>query len=483
MSDEFEPRLRRVKKEPKRGAHYQRSYDLDDEEEKAPREPHAWRSVARYAGLVAVFFVTVFLGALMITSIVQRRSPTEIFAQMFIPSPQKVFGSDRLTLLLLGLDYNYDSHDQPYSKGSRTDTIMAVVLNFPVKGNERGSISLVSVPRDMAAVFPDGHEDKINSAYINGKTPLDGARRSERVVADFLGIRKFDRFITFRINAAKEIVNAIGGVDVVADSTMDYEDHWGHLSIHFIGGRKYHMDGEQAVSYSRFRHDACGDPCRIKRQQQVMRIVLNKLSNDKLNDILHIKQLIGVLRRNVETDVTDGEALAMANGLRNVDVKKVKTLQVPFTGDKDLRCCGNVLIADELGKADLVRKTFIEPAVPPPPPDRAVLAAIAPSSIHIDVRNGSGAPGVAASMAALLRSKGFIVDNVGDASKRGYVATEVHAHSTTAYAGDRVRNALPLKRAVLVAEPPGNSPRTDTDVTIIVGSDWSGPAREASAVK
>ena len=49
------------------------------------------------------------------------------------------------------------------------------------------------------------------------------------------------------------------------------------------------MNGEQAVSYSRFRHDACSDPCRIKRQQQVVRIMIAKLKNDKFNDLLRVK--------------------------------------------------------------------------------------------------------------------------------------------------------------------------------------------------
>ena len=66
---------------------------------------------------------------------------------------------------------------------------------------------------------------------------------------------------------------------------MNYDDNWGHLHIHFMGGKKYHMNGEQAVSYMRFRHDACSDPCRIKRQQQVVRIMIAKLKNDKFNDV------------------------------------------------------------------------------------------------------------------------------------------------------------------------------------------------------
>ena len=132
----------------------------------------------------------------------------------------------------------------------------------------------------------DGHEQKINGAYADG-----GIKEADRVIGSWLGLpqaapgRYFDRYMVLRIAATKDLINAIGGVDVVPDETMNYDDNWGHLHIHFIGGKVYHMNGDQAVSYMRFRHDACSDPCRIKRQQQVMRLVVTKLEKDKFNDI------------------------------------------------------------------------------------------------------------------------------------------------------------------------------------------------------
>jgi hypothetical protein len=267
---------------------------------------------------------------------------------------------------------------------------------------------------------------------------------------------------------------------------MNYDDSWGHLHIHFTGGKLYHMNGDQAVSYSRFRHDACSDPCRIKRQQQVIRIVAAKLKNDKFNDLLHINQLIGVIRRNTYTDVSDREALSLAMAFQHLDLAKLKTEQVPYVADKELLCCGDVLIADDAAKDSLVRKLFLEPLAPAVPPDARAVAAVVPSSVHVDVLNGSGVSGMGAKMAGALRELGFRVDSVANADSFGYDATEIHVHSaSTPLAGERVRQALALKSAVVQPDPlssPGASPASD--VTVIVGHDFAvSPQHEASAVK
>jgi LCP family protein required for cell wall assembly len=433
---------------------------------------------------VAAIVAVIALG-LATASIMEHRSPADVIAGLLIEPPQNHFHKDRIALALFGIDYNYDSKDQPYSAGARTDTIMAVSVNFPTKESPQGSVGILSVPRDMDYVFPSGHEDRINAAYGYGKNPVDGAHQAEKAVADFLGLPKFDRFVTLRINAAKEVIDTIGGIDVVPDETMNYDDHWGHLSIHFKKGVRYHMNGEQAVSYSRFRHDECGDPCRIKRQQQVMRIVLKTLSDNKLADVTHITQLIGVIRRNVITDISDSEALSIANAMRGVDVKALKADQIPYVDDKNLRCCGNVIIADTTKKKALVRKLFIDPLSPIVPLDARTVARFSKSSIHLAVLNGSGVSGLAHRLADVMRKQGFIIDTVGDAPSSDHEATEVHVFSATPVPGEVVLAALPMKTAVVIPEPLAPTPKTASvsDVTIIIGRDYGIASREASAVR
>ncbi len=422
-------------------------------------------------------------GAVAMQSVVQHRTPSDVIRSdvhiPFIATPQDVFHKDRVAILLLGLDYNYNTKDEEVSSNARTDTIKAVALNLPTSENPTGNVSILSVPRDMAAIMPDGSENKINAGYVgfNGNSAM-AAHNSEKVIGRFLGLPGFDRYVTLRIDATKSVIDAIGGIDVVPDETMNYDDNWGHLHIHFIGGKKYHMNGEDAVSYSRFRHDACSDPCRIKRQDQVIRLTVAKLKNDKFNDLLHVTQLIDVIRKNVYTDLSQNEMLSLAWAFQHIDIAKIDTQQVPYVGDKELACCGDVIVADDTAKAALVKKMFLDPVLPSVPPDARAVAAVNPGTIHVEVENGSGVAGEGAALAGLLRKQGFVVQSVENASRFGYDATEIHVHSVgTPLAGERVRTALALATATV---QPDAQPST-SDVTVIVGRDYAATNTERQA--
>jgi LCP family protein required for cell wall assembly len=349
---------------------------------------------------------------------------------------------------------------------------MALSLVFPTAENPKPVLHVLSVPRDMAYTAADGRQDKINAAYqLGGADPVKSARASERAVASFLGLPGgFDRFVTLRINATKDVIDAIGGIDVVPDETMNYDDNWGHLHIHFKGGKPYHMTGDQAVSYSRFRHDACSDPCRIKRQQQVIRIAVNKLKNEKFNNLLHLRRLIDVLNRNVITDFKFPEEVSIANAFAGLDIKSLKTDQVPYVSDETLACCGNVIIADDEAKSLLVRKLFLDPVMPQVDPQ--AVAAISPSTIGVYVENGSGEVGKGGKIASLLRAEGFKVVGVTNADSFDYNTTEIHVHSSTQpLAGERVRSALHITGESVSIRTPEPEMKKESDVTVIVGRD------------
>jgi LCP family protein required for cell wall assembly len=444
-----------------------------------------------YGGRIVVgcaLALGIFIGTVATQSFVTRKSPTQVMAGYGLPviaTPQTYFRKDRIAVLMLGIDYNYNASDIEYSTNARSDTIKAVALDLPTTANPNGSVSLLSIPRDTDVIMPSGREDKINAAYTGfGNDSAKAAHSSEKVVANFLGLPGFDRYITLRIDATKDLIDAIGGIDVIPDETMNYDDSWGHLHIHFIGGKHYHMTGEQAVSYSRFRHDACSDPCRIKRQDQIIRITIAKLKNDKFNDLLHINALLGVVRRNVYTDLSEPEMLSLAWAFQHVDLAKLDTEQVPFSADKDLACCGNVLIADDAAKNLLVKKMFLsQPQMPAVAVDAGAVAAIDPKTIHVDVENGTGVAGQGAKVASVLQKLGFVVTGVSNASSFGYDATEIHVHTATVpLAGQRVQTALALKTATVTPDPAPTA-KPATDVTVIVGRDFLKPQSEASAVK
>ncbi len=267
-----------------------------------------------------------------------------------VPAPQALFHKSRLRVLLLGLDYNYTDQDIEYSAAARSDTIMALSLDLPTH-----SLHVLSVPRDMKYTFLDGHSDKINAAYS-----LGGPHAAERAVAQFLGLPGFDRYVVLRLDATKSLIDAIGGIDVPVTEAMNYDDSWGHLHIHFVPGLQ-HMNGEQAVSYSRFRHDACSDPCRIQRQQQVLRITIEKLRSNPLNDFAHLSALLDVVNQNVQTDLSTTEKMSLVKAYADFSMKSLQTDQIPYVSDQVLPNAGDVLLPDEAAKAKLVQRLFLDP--------------------------------------------------------------------------------------------------------------------------
>jgi polyisoprenyl-teichoic acid--peptidoglycan teichoic acid transferase len=416
--------------------------------------------------LVGLFVFSIGAGYIAVRARIHNRSFTREVVSLFIPAPEQVFGKDRIQVLVLGIDYNYTDNDLEYSKAARSDTIWSVALDFPTR-----SVSQLAVPRDMDVVLPNGHEDKINVAYAIGGVP-----EASEVVGTFLGLPKndagtyYDRYIVLRVDAAKDLINAIGGIDVPVEKAMDYDDNWGHLHIHFTTG-VHHMNGEQAVSYSRFRHDAEGDIGRIRRQQQVLRLSIDRLKHDKFNDVAHIKQLLDVAHRDIISNLTFDEELSLATAYAEVDQRAIKTAQVPFTGDKDI-AGGNVLIPDDTGKANLVQALLLGPLGPQPTVGPAVVAAIKPSEISVQVLNGSGRSGIATKFADMLRAKGYVVVNVGNADSYGYDTTQILEHSKTIGVGERVRSDFATLSQMTVSPEPLGSSAPKGDLTVIVGKDY-----------
>jgi len=434
---------------------------------------------------VALVVALVVLGAgaaLAGYAIVEHRNPVSAISQIFVPLPQQVFGKQNLLVLVEGLDYDYNDKDEEYSTNSRSDVIWAVNLDF---ANKR--IYQLSIPRDMIATMPNGSQAKINEAQSEG-----GVKEAKSVIAQWLGISGFDRYVILRIDATKAFIGAIGGVDIDVKSSdclryktgctgerLDYDDSWGHLHIHLKEGMQ-HLTGEQAVGYMRYREDWCSDPCRIMRQQQVLHALADKLRGDKLNTLLHIGDLLAVFRKYVNTDFTDSELLSLADYYQGMPSNAIVTNQVPYTGDVDLPNYGDSLVPDTAARAHLVATMLTAPPAPIASPDALALAAIPPSTLRVDVENGSGVTGAARRVAALLKAAGFTIGEIGDADRSTYTATEIHEHSSVTFAGARVREALPgsLRNASVVSDSastaspvPTTSP--SSDVTVIVGSDFA----------
>ncbi|MGH7737673.1 MAG: LCP family protein [Candidatus Tyrphobacter sp.] len=426
--------------------------------------------------LIILAIVCIGLGSVVAGyGIVNHMNPLLAISRVFVPTPQQVFGKNNLLVLVEGLDYDYTQTDQPFSSASRSDVIWAMNFDFT---NHR--IYELSVPRDMLATFPNGTQHKINQAQSDG-----GPKEAEQVIARFLGIPGFDRYAVLRINAAKEVIDAIGGVEVDVENSdcltsprtckngpINYDDTWGHLHIHLEPGWQ-HLDGAQAVGYMRFRHDWCSDPCRIMRQQQVAHALIAKLKGNKVSTLLHMGQLISIARANLQTNLTQNEMLSLATYYADVTSKDLITKELPYTGDVEMPD-GDDLIPNRVAVAQMVRTMLVAPPTPIPSADPMALAAIPPRTLRVDVENGSGVRGAAHRIAGELRQAGFQIGDIGDYTSDSVRSTEIEEHSSVLFAGARVREALP-ERWHDVSIVPASATSAGSDVTIILGRDLARP--------
>lgn len=278
--------------------------------------------------------------------------------------PRKMFpGRDRIIVLIAGKDYNHDSKDQAYTTGSRSDTIM--LLSMDLANNK---LSAVSIPRDTHVTAPDGVTGKINGTFQRGGINL----LSETIDQQF-GIKP-DYYVVLKADAVKEIVNAVGGVDVNAIDDMFYEDYWGDLKINITKG-EHHLNGQEAVGFVRFRKTGShrfgpkgekineyhhpsleeGDIRRGERQQQLIHALV--MQGLQPGNLMKIDHLVDVAFSQVETNLKQPQLLALANLYKQSQGGEVAGASLP---GKDAMIDGTYFWDPDIDKAKLTMNWILK---------------------------------------------------------------------------------------------------------------------------
>lgn len=171
--------------------------------------------------------------------------------------------------------------------GGNTDTLEVITVN-----PQKETISMTSIPRDtLVRVNTKEGPDyvKINAAYSIG-----GPKQTVKQVKELLGI-PIDYYAVVNMGVLKKVVNAVGGVDVDNPFAFTYEGH------HFPKG-KQHLNGNNALKYSRMRYDdPNNDYGRQKRQQQVMTSVIHEFKHS--GSISAVNKILEAVKDGVKTNL------------------------------------------------------------------------------------------------------------------------------------------------------------------------------------
>ncbi|WP_270371823.1 LCP family protein [Limosilactobacillus mucosae] len=208
-----------------------------------------------------------------------------------------------INILLLGTDTGALGRNY---KG-RTDTIMMMTLN-----PQKKTTTIVSLPRDMKVNLPGYSEyspAKLNAAYTYG-----GVKETINTVQKYFNV-PIDYYVMVNMGGLEKAINQIGGVSVTSPLTFDYEGY------SFKKGQTYHMNGAQALAFSRMRYDdPQGDYGRQERQRLVITALMKEAASYK--SVLNQKFLNSIADQS-KTNLTFSDMTTLAMKYRKANGKVV----------------------------------------------------------------------------------------------------------------------------------------------------------------
>lgn len=185
-----------------------------------------------------------------------------------------------MTVLLMGVDARTG---EAIDTDARPDALAVLHVD-----RTKGTCRMLAVPRDTRVELPGYGKSKVNHALVLGGIPYQ-----RKVISDYLGI-EIDHYGLIDFGGVVSVVDEFGGI------VVDNPEAFTTNGITFAAGPQT-LDGEQALTYARYRGGNDGDFGRIGRQQQVLRGLLEEASGEDL--LTMIPQSLPLLEAHTRTDL------------------------------------------------------------------------------------------------------------------------------------------------------------------------------------
>ena len=260
---------------------------------------------------------------------------------------------DVFNVLLVGQDLRSTADED---RGN-TDVMLLISLNRRTR-----KITMTSFMRDMWLYIPPcNYSDRLNAAYYAG-----GPEYLEETIESYFGVA-IDRYVIVTFNQFIDIVETLGGLDlyVTPDEANGYQsanpygdntrgmqnplDEQNYILGNPKGtdyiemsydtdGETLHLNGNQALAYSRIRHvsyiDSDGmewgvDFGRTKRQRIVISKIIEKAKNASLSTLNDLAEKI---LPQTYTDIEKGEAASLLLNVFDYVTYDVQEMRIPAEG-------------------------------------------------------------------------------------------------------------------------------------------------------
>ncbi len=306
--------------------------------------------------LIVMIFVTAYveklLGSIERIDPDETQSPTLSYSQSTDPSasvttepplptipgfteptaPNTIIAhEDIVNIMLIG-------QDRRPGDGGRTNSDAMILCTF---NKRNGTFTMTSFMRDLYVNVPGYGMSKLNSAY-----PRGGMNLLSQTLLENFGV-KVDSFMEVDFNGFKGVVNAIGGVDIYLNAAEAE-----YLNTQVLDGIDYsgwnlkegmnHLDGDQALAYSRIRKVGMWDYERTERQRKVLTAILGQCKYLNLSQAFN---LLNELLPLVRTNMTNSEITNYAMELFPIITGgSMVTQRIPIDGS--YQDTGEIIIPD-----------------------------------------------------------------------------------------------------------------------------------------
>jgi polyisoprenyl-teichoic acid--peptidoglycan teichoic acid transferase len=369
---------------------------------------------------------------------------------------------DIVNFLLIG-SATYDSPNNP----GLTDTLILVSVN-----RTAGTVSLLSIPRDLYVYIPGWRMHKINTAYFHAENSgLEGGGISllRETIRYNLGF-EIDFYARVDFNGFMQIIDALGGLDLSVDCAIQdwrliepgmdprIEDNWEMFTLPMGVHR---MNGDLALWYVRSRRSS-NELDRGRRQQDVIRALWRHIRSQGLLD--QLPNIWGQVTQIVDTDITLPDLVGLIPLALTIDTSRLQSYRFRE---------GIEIVAGESDEGSFIfnpqREAIIEMAhlTVQPPTERQLVTEQA----AIEIVNASNIVDLAQVAADRIASEGF-VPRIVDEPQPLQDATVIYDYTgqTKGSSIQILQSALRLGISDVIFEP---DPNRTVDFRIVIGASYA----------
>ena len=336
-----------------------------------------------------------------------------------------------------------------------------------------GDINLLHIPRDTFTQLPQERIDcmrqnvrwvpsdgimKINALRSLGGRQF-GAHYMKEQLGETLGI-EFHYYVEVHLDAFREIVDLVGGVEIEVPRRMQYRDPYQNLNIDIPAG-VHLMDGRMAEHFVRYRGYADADLGRIKAQQQFM----IQLFRQTLRRETIMQDPIGIARtalRHVETDI-GLDLIRYIPYVRLLNPDRIFTYTLP--GNERRIHGASYFVPDNERVPEVINRMFFGISPEEELEDMTITVTVPPNpslNAAISVLNGTRVGGIASTVADRLHMSGYQIAHIGPYAGSQEYRTRINVREEGMGEDllDYFENAVIIVNAGMSA---------DFDIVIIVG--------------